>query len=347
MELRSHRPAPVEQEPQPEVLARPIAERQAQEPSEYRPHSSPRGPRTRGPQRVLISLAVLAVMGGVAFGLASYLRDSSEPAPKSPPPKTVEIIPQAPIPKPEDLPPPRSIAAASTETTTPPAPVLPPAKIHAGVAALEVLEKFLSAKTLAERLPLIETSLSESDLANTVLASALPPEPRSSPDIQETNRSENFTDIFYNVDFKTPDGKYAPYMILLRARGENPPKVVVDPFLDSYGGRLAAFASSPSDKTGIFEVVVTAVAKTTSDQKIPNHEQKLWLKLLPRDNEKEIASAFFTKGSKLGEMLTDDSSGFRYGQARPARISLRWNREEDPQMPFLEVIDIKDFRWNP
>ncbi|HVJ46197.1 MAG TPA: hypothetical protein VM511_07420, partial [Luteolibacter sp.] len=322
------------------------SEQLARPPSEYRHPSPPRGNRSYGWQRVLISLAVLAVMAGVAFGLASYLRGSPKGNEKSAPNKIVEILPQVPIPKPGDLPPPRSIASSAPKSA-PPAADLPPTKIQAGVAAMEVLDKFLSAKTLADRLPLIETSLNEKDLQASVLAAPFPADPRVSPDIQETNRAENFTDIYYNVDLQKPDGKFAPYLILLRARGENPPKVIVDPFLDSYGGRLSRFAAAPSDQTMTVQVVISAVAKTTSDQKLPNHEQKLWLKLLPRDNEKEIASAYFTKISKIGEMLTDDSSGFRYGQARPARLTLQWNTKEDPAMPFLEAIDIKEFRWNP
>src|SRR5690606_35864383 len=43
-----------------------------------------------------------------------------------------------------------------------------------GTAAREVLEKFLHAKTLAERLPLIETRTPEAELAKSCLAAPLP-----------------------------------------------------------------------------------------------------------------------------------------------------------------------------
>jgi hypothetical protein len=42
------------------------------------------------------------------------------------------------------------------------------------MAAMEVLEKFLAAKTLAERLPMMETQTPEAELANSCLAGPLP-----------------------------------------------------------------------------------------------------------------------------------------------------------------------------
>lgn len=332
-----------------------------EEQTEYHyPAPAHRARSNRG-YRVLISLAVLAAMAGIALGLINYLSAPGGTPSNPGSPKTVEILPKTPIPKPGDLPPPRSLTPPPPSEPSPPAPQppssaentdpaptpAPPPKPHPGVAAAAVLEKFLAAQTLAERLPLIESKLSPQELETTVLARPFPTEPRISPDIQENNRAENYTDIYYNVDLKGPDGKYKPYLILLRAHGGGEPKILADPLLDTYGGRLLAFATTPSDQFGTFQIVASAVAKATSDQKVPNYEQKLWLKLLPRDNEKEIASAYFTKLSRIGKMLVDDASGFRYGQAKPVRVVLRWNKEEDPAMPYLEAVEIKELRWNP
>lgn len=184
------------------------------------------------------------------------------------------------------------------------------------------------------------------ELEASVLARPFPSAPRYSPDVQETDFSGNFTDMFYNVDFDGADGKTNPQVVLVRVRPDQPPKVIVDPFLDSFGGRLAAYASTPNPKPGSFQVIVSAVARTT-DNTIPNHGEKLRLKLLPRDNEREITNAYFSKLSKISEMLLDDSSGFRYGQARTCRVSLSWNTTEDPQKPYLEAIGITEQQWNP
>jgi hypothetical protein len=120
---------------------------------------------------------------------------------------------------------------------------------------------------------------------------------------------------------------------------------VADAFLDTYGGRLAAYAAKPSDKAGFFRAVVYAVAGCT-DPTIPNPEKKLTLKLLASDDAREITSASFSQHSKIAEMLEDGNYELTYGSARPCTVMLRWNIEEDPERPFLEAVAIRDFGWN-
>jgi hypothetical protein len=211
---------------------------------------------------------------------------------------------------------------------------------------MAVVEKFLAASNLDVRMPLIETHTPAAALQDSILAKPFPPNPPVAPEVQETN-PDGSMDFYYAVDFKDAAGKVHPELLLVRTAAGGTPKVIADPFLDSFGGRLAAFASQPSEEIRSFQIVISAVAQVTADRNVPNHENKLRLKLLPRDNEKEITSAYFTKGSKLGQMLVTEGSGFRYGQARTAKVTLRWNKEEDPANPYLEVTDIKDFRWNP
>lgn len=209
-----------------------------------------------------------------------------------------------------------------------------------------VLEKFLSASSLAERLPLIETLTPEEELAATCLARPFTSTKRIEPQFRETNPAEKITDNYYNVEFETGDLSGLMQTILLRSRGNNPPKVVADPFLDTFGGRLAAYAAAPAEKGGVFQVVVYAVASCT-DPKIPNREKKLTLKLLASDNHKEIARAYFGRQSKIAEMLEDETYGLNYGEAKACTVLLRWNNEDNPDYPYLEALDIKDLGWNP
>jgi len=333
-----------------EVIARPMPG-----PDEYAPVNLPPTShrRSKQPLRALIILLVLASFVGVFFGVVAWLEGNSKTpinvrpskpttTEKAPAPGPKKDIPAAPAPASPEAPktPVPQPQAASNTISNAAAPTTP------GVAALQLLEKFLKASTLAERLPLIETSTPMPELEASVLARPLPPSPRYSPDVQETDFSGNFTDMFYNVDFEEADGKTNPQVILIRVRPDQPPKVIVDPFLDSFGGRLAAYAATPTTKPGSFQVIVSAVARTT-DNTIPNHSEKLRLKLLPRDNEREITNAYFSKLSKISEMLLDDNSGFRYGQARACRVSLSWNTTEDPQKPYLEAIGITELQWNP
>ena len=215
-----------------------------------------------------------------------------------------------------------------------------------GEAAREVLEKFLAAKTLAERLPMMETQTPEAELAKSCLAGPLPPTSKYQFYTQESNAVEQVVDFYHNVDFDAGNNRTNPQTILLRRRGSGEPKVVADPFLDSYGGRLAAYAKTPSEKAGVFQVIISAVAACYNN-KVPNHEKKLTLKLLPQDNAKEIAEAYFGRQSRIGRMLEDGTYSLSYGKAKACSVMLRWNMEDDPQAPYLEALDLKSLDWNP
>lgn len=215
-----------------------------------------------------------------------------------------------------------------------------------GMEALAVLEKFLAATSLAERLPMIETKTPETELATSCLAGPLPQTKSIIIDAQESNLVEGVVDFYYNVDFQAENNHTNPQTILMRTRGGGEPKVVVDPFLDLFGGRLAAYAAKPTDKAGVFQVIASALASCT-DQEIPDREKKLTLKLLARDNTKEIAQAYFGKASKIGEMLEDGTYSLSYGKARACTVMLRWNTEDKPDHPFLEALTLKALDWNP
>jgi hypothetical protein len=207
------------------------------------------------------------------------------------------------------------------------------------------LEKFLAAGSLAERMPLMETRATEDMLAATCLAKPLPGVVRMVPQFRETDAGGERVDHYYTVEFQTSDNLARKQTMLVRARGHNPPKVVADAFLDTYGGRLAHFATNSSDKEGLFRAVVYAVAECT-DPAIPNHENKLTLKLMSCDNGREIASASFSRDSEIAKMLDDGNHKLTYGRTRPCTVMLRWNTGEDPARPFLEAVAIRDSGWD-
>ena len=217
--------------------------------------------------------------------------------------------------------------------------------VDGGHAALALLEDFLSMKSLEERLPHIETKRPESELIGSVLDKPLPEVRGIHVDVRETNALEQVIDYYYHVDFASGDEQENLQTMLVRTRGTSPPKVVVDPFLDLFGGRFAAFAEKPTQDAGTFQVIISAGAFCYDD--VPGPEKKFTLKILAREDAKEIARAYFGKRSKIGYMLEDESSGLAYGQAKPCTVFMRWNTEEDPGRPFLEALDIKALDWNP
>ena len=80
---------------------------------------------------------------------------------------------------------------------------------------------------------------------------------------------------------------------------------------------------------------------------MPDREKKLTLKLLPQEDSKEIAMAYFSRQSKIAEMLQDGTYSLSYGRAKACTVVLRWNMEENPEMPYLEAIELKRLDWNP
>lgn len=204
------------------------------------------------------------------------------------------------------------------------APGLQP--VDGGIEALALLEKFLAMKTLEERITHLETKRAETDLASSVLSGPLPEVLKISVDIRETNSIEQVIDYYYHVDFADDAGGANPQTMLVRTRGSGAPKVVVDPFLDMFGGEFARYAEKPTEEAGTFQVVISAGAFCYDD--VPSPDKKFTLKILSRDDTKEIAKAYFGKRSKIGDMLEDETSGLGYGQASLARFSYvgTWTR---------------------
>jgi hypothetical protein len=200
-------------------------------------------------------------------------------------------------------------------------------------------------KTLAQRLPHIESKRAEADLAGSVLDGPLPSVLKISADVRETKAVEQIVDYYYQVDFSCANGGVNPQTLLVRSRGAATPKVVVDPFLDLFGGRLARYAEKATEEAGTFQVIIAAGAFCQED--VPAPDEKHTLKILSREDTKEIARAYFGKSSRIGTMLKDEASGLAYGQAKACTVLMRWNMEEHPEKPFLEALEIKALGWNP
>ncbi len=200
-------------------------------------------------------------------------------------------------------------------------------------------------KSLEERMPHLETKRSNAELASSPLAGLLPEVQKTTVDIRETNTLEQLVDHHYYVDFADGDGGVNRQMMLVRIRGTAEPKVVVDPFLDLFGGKFERYAAAPVKEAGMFQVVISAGPHCYED--IPGSEKKRTLKILAREDTKEIAKAYFGIQSKIGMMLEDETSGLSYGQAKACTVFMRWNTDEDPERPFLEALDITSLNWNP
>lgn len=350
----------------PEPRQLPNREEMAETQPRYRPEPTgdvskrldPHGPRPKGFQksyflRVAVPLLFVCMVLGVIFLVKTVLQGGFGTDETPPSEKVRTILPEEQVETFEDLtgdgnlsslpvsePPMPDIGAGdgSAELSQKEAPV------DDGEAALKLLERFLEMDSLEGRLPVIETRLPEEELRDSVLAGKLP-DARITVDIRETNSREQVVDFFYHVDFLEESGVVNPQTMLVRKRGISPPKVVVDPFLDLFGGRFERYAEAPKKDAGMFQVIISASSSCYED--IPGADKKFTLRVLSRENAKEIARAYCGKQSKIGRMLEDETSGISYGQAKACTVFMRWNSEDDPLRPFLEALDITSLDWNP
>ena len=310
-------------------------------------------------KHLLFVLLFIMAIGTISMGVVSFLRDQGErQRSKNPVPKTsvrtisvqdsiqrapsaAEKLPLPPVVEPPVSPPAEPPVEDVKQTQENRVEILTPSQ-----AATKVLEKFLTAQTLAERLPLVVTQTPEPILMKSCLAGTLPGAKEIYIEAIENNAAERVVNFYHHVTFETGKSGKKSQTILVQQRGDAVPMVMVDPFLDSYGGRLAEYAGTPCDQPGTFQVSILPLA-TCSEESVPNREEKLTLKLLPQDDAKEIALAFFSKQSKIARTLEDGTYSLSYGKAKACTVMLRWNTKERPGSPYLEAVALKTLDWNP
>jgi len=270
----------------------------------------------------------------------SGLNSGSGPSHSDLPPRAAEPDESLPVAPPAD---PGGIGASSRPVDLSSQPV---AKPPATSSATQVLEKFLAAKTLDERRPLMETATPDDELKSSCLSGPLPVCIGINVGLQSDSLVERSTDYFYTVTFARPNSRGDSYDVLVRRRGDQEPKVVVDPFLDLYGGRLKKFATTPTTAVGTFQARVTVIAGLVSDPNIPKRDNKMILKLTATQSENhEIATVYASTSSRISDLLKE-GGGLSYGQSTPCTIELLWDVKDNPAHPFIEAISIKVLSWN-
>jgi len=207
----------------------------------------------------------------------------------------------------------------------------------------DVLKNFLLAETLAERLPLIETKTPREELEASVIAGPIPSRQRFQSMEVRFDKVGGASDVIFLGEFELPTAGAESHVVMVRKRGTQVPKVIVDPFLDGYGGRLRKFAAAPADSQRTFQVIASFF-DFCNDSDIPNAASKYTAKLSEAAGRPEVAEAYFAAVSPVKERL--EKLGVRYGHSTGVTFALRWNTEDDPAKPFLEVVSVQALDWN-
>jgi len=345
------RQLPSRPEGQGQIVDKPVSEAVRELPEEHA-HSRRGGPLIR----ILVPLRFLGAAIGVISGITSFL-NSHTPTPRKGS-GTSSYQSDASVRKiqPEDELPPSPPEPNEADPIIPP-PAPPPMPVDPSsspdsspspaISASRILERFLDASTLADRIPYLEGRTPQAELEKSSLAGPLAERVQIEPAMQTDNPIENFTDFVFKITFARQNGGRESFDVLVRRRGDQEPKVVVDPFLDLVGGRLLEFASNPAEgKQDTFQALVLANT-TCSDTTIPNYERKISLKLIGEPTGREIATAYAGKSSMIGDMLNNEQSGLGWGRAKACTILLTWNTKEEPGHPYMEASAVKSLNWNP
>jgi len=309
--------------------------------------------RSKRPGRVLHSLvpASFIAAAGVVVYLLLYFYYPEGPVRRlsdAQAPLVVTPRPQLP-PSPEAGPlvsAPGGGTAAPEKKATPSAPEQVEG-IFPARAAYHVLETFLKEEGPSGRLALVEPETSVEELEKTLLKGPLPEVSQIFSELPRQNSLEGFTDYPYRVSFFVEGRPNTDFAVLVRQRGKEPPKVFLPAFLDLVGGRLSAFTKQPNAQDPArFHVILEPVIGCHEDG-IPNADRKFTLKLLSSNFGKETARAYCSNNSRFREMVEKPDYPIRWGIRVPATVTIQWNHKEDPQMPYLELIDINSADWNP
>jgi len=208
----------------------------------------------------------------------------------------------------------------------------------------QLLREFLIAETLVERWPMMFTESNPKRLLGGILDRPLPAIKEMELEYQDARPEEGYVDHVHAVTFADESSSSVERVVVRQWQDGRPPKVLADPLLDLYGGRLQAFLSQPGNGEGEFDVIISVLA-SCSDPSLSHPENKMTVKLMGRDHGAEIGRAHVIRGGSISKLLADGSFRLSYGNPTACRVRLRWNALERPDQPWLEAVEISRFGW--
>lgn len=240
-------------------------------------------------------------------------------------------------------------------TSKPPAPAAAKNPPKAGslvkkarFKANEVLDQFLAAGTLEERLPLMtKSSLTREQLEASCLAGPLKPLKSNYFSEMVPRLEDDMRQYLYYVAFEDKEEERERLRMvvqLVERPGVHPPRVHADAFIEHYEKWLEAYAKKPSKKITTFHCI--AEARTAELVKnLPEEIKKQMIRLVISSHPggKPAFDAFLNKNSPLMERI-GARGDFPYVEPRFCVLSFRWNTE-NPKLPYIELVDIVTMGW--
>lgn len=314
--------------------------------------SGRRSSESKGPGIGRVALPIFFIIAGATIvyvlcyfflpgGPGESFRRNTDPPP-SPPPVSDPVYPDTAATTPKANPP-ASVATTNDQVVSDAPPIIVDGAD--AIRAEAVLKNFLNARSLEERVALIDPPMTAEELEDTIVAEILPEVISISPDTPTFDPIERLTNFPFRVSFQGGEGSVVEYTIVVRKRADLEPQVVINPFLDLVGGRLAEFAAAPTEGVHTFYAIIEAMPRCF-EENIPNPEKKFTYKLSTSDVGRATARTYASLNSSLAEQLWTPDSRIRWGKRIRATIALEWNTTEDPSQPYIELLEIRGLDWN-
>ena len=275
--------------------------------------------------------------------------DISEPEPQEggfpdlspPPPGEVATVPR--------LEP--SVSPSNTVTQSPDAKSPPQAGSlvkKPRFKANEVLDQFLAAKSLEDRLPLMtESKRTKEELMASCLAGPLREVKTNYLSEMVPRVEDDMRQYLYYISFEDGEDVKQRQRIVVQLEerpGVHEPRVHADAFIEHYDDLLEKYAQEPSKKIVTFHCI--AEARTADLVKIlPEDLKKQMIRLVIKNHPRDgvVFDAFLSKNSPLMKKIGARAE-LPYVQSRFCTLSFRWNTENE-KYPYIELVDIVALGW--
>lgn len=210
----------------------------------------------------------------------------------------------------------------------------------------EVLTKFLRAQSLASRQPYLQlVSRKKEDLLDTSLNSPLPKAISIRPFVLIDNLADGVESLFFVVALESTENPNYPQLILMETMvwgGQGVPKVNADAFIDIYEKTPLTLLEKKSEKPQDFYCIISPSSFCFDD--IPGAQEKATVSFLSYLNKKShFAKAYLPNDSDLFKQI---SKRIGIGEDGLANLKIKLNTTEDPERPYLEVIEVNSFTWH-
>jgi len=305
---------------------------------------NPAAGRAPSLERWALPVGFFAISGLVVFLLLHFFGGSVPPQAEGDE-AAAPAAPEGSRPTPADPRPQAPPAVVGGMPATTPQPVIDDAE---GKQAIRQLETFLAAGSLSERLPLLDPPPAEGSADAALLDGPMPGVSGVLSRPPFRHPLEGWNGWPFRVSFRGGEGSTVDYLVLMICRPDEAPRVATEPFLDLVGGRLARFAATPTEdgEPRTFRAIVEPMPRCF-EPGIPGAERKFTYKLSSCAGGLELGRAYANLNSRLADQLRSRRSGIHFGARVRATFTIAWNLKEDPEQPYLEMLELKELEWRP